>query len=300
MPSDCSCGRPRYRARSLSEGPIRRYNFTFDTGFMTDDTNFDLSDSDLDVESLGSSPERKSHSCNTHTRCVQPGRLHRINLPGAGTAHFGINVPDERLPYNEQVPDGNVLPELPREIHTVFTQSGETVRALGPDEHDAATVSVTFDYAHLDNRPNGASALGPLQRRVSGLEAQSGSETETADEPKRISGFRVVRDEIIKEYYEQHEPTFHRLVVTDASQAEAGTQDQENRDGTRDIAIQGPIPIKAIINIDYDPALLDIRGYDVKVTRRSPPAEEEEEDAEGEELQGGQEGERGAFNCRMH
>ncbi|KAI0149936.1 hypothetical protein F4776DRAFT_659829 [Hypoxylon sp. NC0597] len=287
-----------HRTRSLSEGPIRRYNFTFDTGFLTDDTNFDISDSEFELESVGSSPERGFHSSGkprTAYRRVRPGRLHRINLPDVGTAHFGINVPDEQLPRNEEMPDGNIVPELPRETRAVLNESGEPIKSSSSDEREAATVSVGFNHAHPSNRPRGVGA------------SQSRFESETES---RLSRFGSTSDGIAREYYEQYVPRCSRPVATDATEAatqrraslseakQENTQDiQTIKNGEGGCSRPSAIPIYITINIDYDPALLDVRGYDVTATPRITSAGHERgEEQQLEEEQGGDK----QSNCRMH
>ncbi|KAI0837543.1 hypothetical protein F5Y06DRAFT_304337 [Hypoxylon sp. FL0890] len=285
-----------HRARSAGEAPPRRYNFTFDTGFLLDDVNFDITDSELDTDSLGSSPEQELYPSNeprTAHRHVQPGRLHRINLPGVGTAHFGVNVPDERLPYNEQIPDANVLPELPREIRTTLNEAGEPIRSMSPDEREAATVSVGFNHAHPANRSTGAGALGPSHRRVGAFRSRIGSEKELID---RLSGFGATTDGTVEEYYERYEPRVSRPIATDASQT--GTQGEGDKNGEHN-STQGPLPVNIVINIDYDPALLDVQGYNVTATPRSTSVGEEQGLDEAQS-QDGEDGGEQKINCRMH
>ncbi|OTA91459.1 hypothetical protein M434DRAFT_32730 [Hypoxylon sp. CO27-5] len=282
-----------HRTRSLSEAPLRRYNFTFDTGFLTDDTNFDISDSEFELESVGSSPERGFHSSDrprTAYRRVRPGRLHRINLPGVDTAHFGINVPDEQLPRNEQIPDANVPPELPEGTRTVLNESGELITSPSSDEREAATVSVGFSHAHLANRPSGTSPLRPSHTRVDASRDRSEAGTES-----RLSRFGSTSDGIVREYYEQYVPrTSGPIEATGTS--ETSTQNRENSTGAQqqptgsagsDGGHPNAIPVYITIKIDYDPALLDVRGYDVTATPQNTPAREERGE-EGDQEEDGQ------------
>ncbi|KAI1137141.1 hypothetical protein F5Y05DRAFT_388263 [Hypoxylon sp. FL0543] len=296
MPS--SPARFTYQARSDSEATSRTYNFTFDTGSMLDDANLNLSDSELDLDSLGSSPKREFYPCDkprTAYRSVRPGILHRINLPGVGTARFGVNVPDERLPHSERIPNGNDLPELPREICTGPIDPLEPIRSMSLDEREASIVSVEFQPVLPANKSTDTSIFGPSYRRVEVLQDSVGSDTEFGDSLRH--------DGMIREYYEQCEPSEARSsspIANDASQARA--QRQEDSQGAQNTSSQGPVPVRVVVEIDYDPALLEIRGYDVRATPRSTSAGEGDagvQEAEGKKAQNKQAGER-SDDCRMH